>query len=113
MRSYEQGNNRKTHQPLHGTDAPTQDAIEHYEERCPYKAKIYKRRLQTFLLRPAVASVLQGNNSCLILRREDMEQGRRQATVNSQEMANRLMEKCDKQASCNRKAVERQLRVQQ
>jgi uncharacterized protein (DUF2344 family) len=74
---------------------------------------MYKRRLQALLTRTAVASVLQGRDSHLILRREVVERTRMQAQVNSQEMVNRLMEKCEKRMASNIKLVEKDLKGQQ
>lgn len=73
---------------------------------------MYKRRLQLFLTKAAVASVLQGRDSHHILRREVVERTRMQAQVNSQEMVNRLMEKCEKRVANNFRMVEQDIKGQ-
>lgn len=101
------------HQSLHGKQLTIQDSIEYYEEQDRRKAAIYKKRLQNFLSKNSVSSVLQGKDSNLISKRELVERSRIEAKVNSKEMANRLIEKYEKNTDHNKKMIERDLKNQQ
>lgn len=57
--------------------------------------------------------MLQGKDSNLITKKELVERSRLEATVNSKEMANRLIEKYEKNTDLNKKMIEKDLKNQQ
>lgn len=108
-----QRQSREAHHPLHSTNAAIQNAIEYYESISSEKYKIYKKRIQSFLSKPCVESMLKGKDGQLSLKKEMVERNRLHAIVNTKQEIVKIIEKSEKRADSNKKIVENLMRNQE
>lgn len=101
------------HHALHRNNAPIQKAIEYYESISSQKYKIYRKRIQSFLSKPCVESLLKGRDGQLSLKKEMAERNRLHAIVNSKQEIARIIEKSEKRADSNKKIVDSEMRNQE
>lgn len=74
---------------------------------------IYKKRLQCFLAKPSIESMLVGKDSNLILKKEMVERNRLHATVNTKEEMTKIIQKSDRRADSNKKILDKEIKTQE